>query len=267
VSNSKGKVLITGASSGIGLETAKLLLKHGIEVVGLSHIDVNDLGFPHFQCNLLNSEETISVSKSIISKHPDINMLVNCAGMGISGAMEYTTDQDLQTIFGVNVFGLMKITQLLIPTLRRNAPSKIINISSVAAEITIPFQTAYSMTKNAVISYTEGLRLELKPLGIDVGAVLPGDTKTSFTENRTQPTLPTDNVYGDRIKNSIHRMELDEQNGVPPLKVSKVILKKLSQKRMSSQTTVGLDYKFLVWLSHILPIAWIQAIVYRLYAK
>lgn len=267
MNNTKGTVLITGASSGIGLETAKLLLKKGFEVIGLSHLDVKDLGFPHYKCNLLNTEETARVAETIITEHPSINMLVNCAGMGISGAMEYTTQQELDTIFGVNVFGLMRITQLFIPTLRQNAPSKIINISSVAAEITIPFQTAYSMTKNAVISYTEGLRLELKPLGVDVGAVLPGDTKTSFTENRTPPTLPTDNVYGDRIKNSIHRMELDEQNGVHPIKVSKVILKKLSQKRMSSQTTVGFDYKVLVWLSHILPTAWIQAIVYRLYAK
>ncbi len=263
----KYTVLITGASSGIGACTARILLKQGHKVIGLSRRVNKDLNIPYYACDLSNHEQVVEVVNKIKEEHSDINCLINCAGMGVSGALEYHSYDEVVKNFMVNVIGLMDFTKYLIPLLRDNKPAKIINVSSVAAEITIPFQTVYSMTKRAILGYSEGLKMELKPFGIDVSSVLPGDTKTEFTSNRVPPMIEEDDVYKDRIKRSIAKMAHDEQNGVPASKVSKVIISLMNKKKMPVQRTVGFDYRVLVWLSRKLPKWLVSKLVYSMYSK
>jgi short-subunit dehydrogenase len=151
-----------------------------------------------------------------------------------------------------------------IPYLRKTK-GRIVNIGSVAGELTIPFQTFYSMTKASVAALSEGLNMELKPFGIKVITVMPGDTKTGFTNNRRK-TEVTNELYNDRIQKSISRMEKDEQHGKNPISVSKLIYKVIRKRRPPIKTTVGVDYKFLVFLKRLLPTRFVNYILYKMYA-
>lgn len=257
-------VLISGASSGIGLTLANTMHKEGYTVVGLSRKKPIDIPFSYYECDLTNNENIISVSKNIISRFKKIDILVNCAGVGTGGALEEISHKDLKWVYDVNLFGTVELIKNMIPALKLSTHAKIINIGSVAGEITIPYQTSYSMSKSSLQKLTEGLRIELKQFHIDACTVLPGDTKTGFTSNR-KTILKENSPYKTNVKNSIARMEKDEQNGVPPTKVVKVIYKVIKKKRMPIQVVVGLDYKLLVLLSKLLPKRLVEFIIIKMY--
>ena len=258
------KILITGASSGIGKEAANFFSQKGYDVIGLSRKKPKGVEHSYYECDLGNEEEIVKVASKIKKEHSHIDVLINCAGVGTGGAVEDTSYDHLKWTLNINVLGLVEVTKQLIPLLRQSSNGKIINLSSVAGEISIPFQVAYSMSKAAIIKFSDGLKIELKPFGIDVCSVLPGDTKTSFTQNRVT-FLPNESQYKDRVKRSIEKMEKDEMNGVSPLKVVKVLNKLTNKKRMPVKVTVGLDYKFLVFLSKVLPKKLVTFIVTKLY--
>ncbi len=255
-------VVISGASSGIGFATAKLLEELGYCVYGLSRkYPKENFKFNYHLCDITNQSQI----DEFIKKLPDsIDVLINCAGMGVSGAVEYSLEKEVKHIFDVNVIGQFLLTKALIPRLRLSK-GRIINIGSVAGEISIPFQTFYSMTKAAISSFSEGLRIELKPFNIQVATVLPGDIKTDFTKNRQMPLILEDEVYQNRIKNSLARMAKDEENGMSPLFVSKVILKMIKKKRMPVAKTVGINYKLIVFLKRILPKSLVSYIIQKMY--
>ena len=260
-------IVISGASSGIGKATAEFFHNQGDRVIGLSRsMPKEKVEFDYVLADLANQE---SVDKAVIeiSKLTEkVDVLINCAGIGISGAVEHSTLEEVNKIFQVNVIGQYYITKELIPFIRKANKGRIINIGSVAGELTIPFQTFYSMTKAAMHKFTEGLKMELKPLGIDVCCVLPGDTKTGFTDNRYQPKVMEDGLYKDRIKRSIQKMEKDERNGMSPMAVVKVINRQLKRRNMKILVTVGFGYKFLVPLGKILPKRFVKWILSKMYA-
>ncbi len=259
-------IVISGASSGIGKATAEYFSNLGDKVIGLSRsYPKEEYKYDYVLCDL-GKEADIDKAISEIEKITDhIDVLINCAGIGISGALEHTTMKEATEICNVNVLGQFFLTKKSINLLRKSKNAKIINIGSVAGELTIPFQTFYSMTKSAIHRFTEGLRIELKPFGIGVSAVLPGDTKTAFTANRFQPNVVEDDLYKDRIKRSIQKMEHDEQNGMSPESVVKVINKLVNRKNMPILVTVGFSYKVLVLLSRILPKRLVYWIITKMY--
>jgi short-subunit dehydrogenase len=258
-------IVITGSSSGIGLITSEYLASKNAIVYGLSRSgqgsNVNQI-----KCDVTNREQIETAFEEIYQKEGRIDAVINNAGMGVSGAIEYSTDEELQKIMDLNVLGVVKVSQIAIPYLRKTK-GKIINIGSVAGSLTIPFQAYYSMTKASVAVFSEALRMELRPFGIKVTTVLPGDTKTNFTKNRNLPKVFKDEIYHDRIMNSIKRMEKDETNGVSPLKVSKVIYKVINKKNPPVKITVGFTYKTFVFLKRFLPDRLINYVLYKMYAK
>ncbi|MGD9910170.1 MAG: SDR family NAD(P)-dependent oxidoreductase [Candidatus Izemoplasmatales bacterium] len=260
-------LVITGASSGIGKAAADFFSKKGFNVVGVSRKVPKDISYDYYPCDVSIEAEVVSTVKKIEEKYGVIDILVNCAGMGVSGAVEYATYDDIKKIFEVNVYGVFLFSKQAIPLLRKSSKPKIINIGSVAGDLTIPFQTFYSMSKASVHVLSEGLRMELKPFGIDVSAVLPGDTKTGFTAAREQPHVLVDDYYKDRIKKSIARMEHDEQNGKSPMSVVKVIHKLIKRKSMPVKVTVGFEYKVFVFLKRVLPKRFENWILYIMYGK
>lgn len=259
-------VVITGASGGIGLSTAKYLSKKGYIVYGLSRRGMNEDGITSIRCDVTKVEELANAFKQVYDSEGKIDVLVNNAGMGVSGAVEYASIDEMKKIFDLNVFALVNASQASLKYLRESK-GLIVNIGSVAGELTIPFQTYYSMTKVAVSTFTEGLRMEVKPFKIRVSCVMPGDTKTDFTKNREKPIVDSDPLYSDRIKNSLSKMEKDEQNGVDPIKVSKVIYKVIKKTNPPVKVTVGFDYKLLVFLKRLLPNKLVNYILYRMYGK
>jgi|SRR5690554_1304850 len=262
----KKVVVITGASSGIGKITAEFLYEKGFVIYGLSRSKGDSEGINYIKCDVTDKENVKEAFNEIANKANHIDFVINNAGIGVSGAIEYASEEELEKIFSVNVFGVVNVCQEAIPHLRKTK-GKIINIGSVAGPITIPFQAYYSMTKIAIQSLSEALRMELKPFGIKVTTILPGDTKTNFTKNRYAPSVKENEIYKDRIINSIKRMEKDETSGVSPLKVTKVIYRVMKRKNPPIKRVVGFDYKLLVFLKRLLPDKLVNFIVYRLYAK
>lgn len=258
-------IIITGASSGIGLTTAKYLADCGHTVYGLSRRVVDGEKFNSVSCDLTKFDEVQKTFDEIFAKEGKIDVLINNAGMGIAGAIEHTLAEDVQKIFNLNVFSMINACKTIVPYMRKCGGGKIINTGSVAGVIPIPFQTCYSVTKSAVDMFTMSFGLEVKDFNIKTTCIMPGDTKTGFTANREKNTTMEDENYNQRIKQSIEKMEKDEVNGVSPLCVSKVIKKVISRKNPPSRVTVGFPYKLIVFLSRIVPRKFMLWVVKKLY--
>ena len=255
-------IVITGGSSGIGLETARLFSNCPDNIVYvLNRREIKENNIHWIKCDLSDVASIKSAIELITKKHKIINLLINNAGMGISGAVEYHSEEEIKKIIDVNLLGLINVTRLSLPYMTKG--SKIINISSVAGPISIPFQTMYSVSKAGVLAFSNGLRNELRPLDIKVTSILPGDTKTGFTASREKSV--DNGRYGDHISKSVSKMEKDESNGIPAIKVAKKIYKVSKKKNPNTYYVVGLSYRFLVFLSRILPKRLVNWIIFKIY--
>ncbi len=260
-------IVVTGASSGIGFELARRLYDEGHTVIGCSRTyPKQPYNFDYMICDVKQESSMVDFSKALGKRHDRLDVLINCAGMGIAGAIEETPYQQALKTHQINVLGPFMMTQLLMPMLRQSERPKIIMIGSVAGAITIPFQAFYSMSKTSLAALTDALRLELKPFGVDVANVMPGDTKTDFTAHR-QTNVLADSPYTSRIERSVRRMEADERRGKNPLSVVNAVRKQIRKKRMKAHVVVGCKYKLLVWLANRVPWRWRERIIYKLYAK
>jgi len=256
-------ILITGASSGIGRALAERLHAKGDIVIGVSRSRPEDVDFAYMTADVMKPEQVTRLIQDISNQYDHIDALVNCAGVGTGGALEEVPETDFDWVMDVNVTGAVRMIRACLPMLKKTR-GKIINVGSVAGEITIPYQISYSMSKSALHRLSEGLRLELKPFGVDVTTVLPGDTKTGFTVNR-KVINREDSPYHKAVERSIAKMAKDEQKGVSPDKVARVIERLLNKRRMPRQRIVGWDYQLLVGLSRWLPGRITEAIVRKLY--
>lgn len=181
-------VLITGASSGFGKETAKLFQKKGWNVIATmrspeKETELNTLN--NVLITKLDLQDSDSIKNAInegIIKFGKIDALVNNAGYGLMGVFESVTKDQIQRQYQVNVFGLMEVTQTLLPHFRENGNGVIINLSSFGGFTALPFGSLYNSTKFAVEGFSESLSLELAPLNIAVKMIQPGGVATSFRD-------------------------------------------------------------------------------------
>lgn len=245
--------VVTGGSSGIGLSTVKALVKRGCKVYELSRRDFEYEGAIHIKLDVTDDEEAQRVIKSIYDKESQIDILINCAGFGISGAVEYTDPEAARKQFDVNFFGMTNVTQAVLPYMRKKKQGRIVNISSVAAIAPIPFQTYYSASKAAINAYTEAFANEVKPFGITVTAIMPGDIKTGFTQARKK-SVAGDDVYEGRISRSVKKMEQDEINGMSADVAGNYIAKLATKKRVKPMYSIGFSYKAISILCKLLPV-------------
>lgn len=262
----KKTAVITGASSGIGRETALALRNAGCIVYDLSRRNIPAENIKHIKTDVTKEEDVISAINKITDECGRIDIVVNCAGYGISGAVEFTDISDAKSQFDVNFFGTVNINKAVIPVMRKNSSGRIVNISSVAAVSHIPFQAFYSATKAATESYTCALNNEVKPFGISVTAVAPGDICTDFTSARKK-SFKGDDVYNGRISRSVEGMEKDEQKGMSSETAGKYIAKIALKNKVKPLYTIGAGYKTLSVLCKIFPCKIRNYIVGMLYAK
>lgn len=258
--------VVTGASSGIGRCTAAALRDMGCKVYDLSRRNIPLEKVTHIKTDITDENQVVSAVKEIIANEGRIDILVNCAGFGISGAVEFTTTEEAKKQFEVNFFGAVTVTRTVLPYMREQKNGRIVNISSVAAVAHIPFQTYYSASKAAMESYTCCLDNEVKPFGIRVTAVAPGDICTEFTGAR-QKSFDGDDIYGGRISRSVAGMEKDEAKGMSPEVAGKYIAKVALQKKVKPVSAIGLSYKFLSVLCKVFPCRFRNFVVGMLYAK
>jgi len=192
---------------------------------------------------------------------------VNNAGGGISGSVEKTALADAKNLFDLNFFAHFEAITYVIPHMRSRKSGTIINIGSVAGSMHVPFQAFYSASKAALESLSNCLRGELAPFGIKVSTIMPGDTRTGFTDAREKEFIENDPDYGTRISHSIKLMEKDERNGMPPKKVALLIYKAARSKNPKPAYIAGAKYNFFMLLNRILPKRFVQFVLNSMYAK
>ena len=258
-------VILTGGTSGIGAATAALLRQKGCRVYEFSRRDAADPD--HFSVDVTDEAAVKAAVDAVVAREGRVDVLINNAGFGISGAMEFTDSADAHRLMEVNLFGMDNAIRAVLPHMRRAGAGRIVNISSVAGVFAIPFQAWYSISKAAVRSLTMALYNEVAPYGVQVASVLPGDIKTGFTAARKK-SAAGDKEYGGRISKSVEKMEKDEQNGMRPEDAAKTIVRVALQKgRVKPYYTIGFAYKALVFLDRLLPCRAVRWLLYQLYGK
>ena len=259
-------VFVTGGTSGIGLATVRALLDLGCTVYELSRREEGPEGAVHIRGDVTDEASVAAAVERIVREAGRLDAVVNNAGFGISGAIEFTPTEEAKRLFDVDFFGMVNVNRAVIPVLRRQGAGRIVNVSSVAAPIAIPFQAYYSAAKAAVSSYTLSLKNELRPYGVSVCAVLPGDIRTGFTAARKKLT-EGDDEYGGRIARSVAVMEHDEQNGMDPAVAGRFIARAAAGKGAKPLAAIGAKYKLFCVLIRLLPVRLSTWIVGLIYAK
>lgn len=257
-------IIVTGASSGIGLTVSKYLADQGHHVYGISRSKTFEKNIRSIQADVTNIDQMMEAYQEIYDIEGRIDVLINNAGIGISGSIEDTQSEDVLDLFHVNFMGVFHSTKVVLPFMREGKAGKIINISSVASVLSIPFQAFYSSSKAAINAFSSALSNEVEPFGIDVCVIMPGDIKTSFTKNRRKNEIINPH-YEKRVDKSVAVMEKDEQNGMDPEVLAKVIAKLIRKKRMPLYKTIGFKYKVFVFLEKILPRGFVNHIVGQIY--
>lgn len=258
--------ILTGGTSGIGRCTAQALLRAGYTVYEISRRSEGLPGMHHIAANVTDEAALAQAVTQIFAQEGSIDVVVNNAGFGISGAVEFTDTRDVQRQFDVNFFGMVRLNRAVLPLMRQQGHGRIVQISSVAGAIPIPFQTYYSATKAAINAYTFALANEVRPYGITVCAIQPGDIRTGFTAAR-EKTQAGDDVYGGRIARSVAGMEHDEQTGMTPEAAARRISRIVQSSSHKPIWTIGGKYQLFCGLSRCLPTRTRNWLVGLLYAR
>ena len=234
-------ILITGASSGFGKITAQMLSERGHIVYGTSRKPSEDMNqVKMLVVDVTNSFSVCQAVERILSEQGRIDVLINNAGIGIGGALELATEEEVNIQMNTNFFGVVNMCKAVLPSMRKARKGKIINISSIGGVMGIPYQGFYSASKFAVEGYSEALALEVHPFHIKVCVVEPGDFNTGFTDNRNiseQTRLDAD--YGERFLKSLEIIEKEERNGCHPRKLGAAICKIVERTNPPFRTKVG----------------------------
>ena len=188
-----------------------------------------------------------------------VDVVVNCAGFGIAGAIEDTPLELAQAQFNTNVFGVMRVCRRVLPLMRSQGAGLIINVTSIAGELSLPFQGWYSGSKFAVEGLSEALHAEVRPFGVDVVLVQPGDFRTGFTAAR-RVANGSGSAYADRVDRALAIAAADEQSGADPGEVAKLIARIIASRRRRLRYVVGpAAQEWLMRLRHVLPGRWLIA--------
>ena len=268
-------VLLTGGSSGIGVETARMLAKAGMKVYagsrrGTVPDDCQSLpGLIPAVMDVNDDESVSNVVNGILKTDGHIDAVICNAGNGIAGSIEETTPEEGKSQFETCFWGMHRTIRAVLPSMRARKFGRIITVSSVAAVVPIPYQAFYSAVKSSVLSYTKALSLEVGPFGIQCCSILPGDTKTGFTASRKMIEAASDetSAYFGITRRSVSRMEKDEQSGMPSSKIASAILAQLLTRKMSVTCTPRLDYKAVTLLTRLLPERLMLWAVGKIYAR
>ena len=241
MSNSNQAVaIVTGASSGIGRATAEALANAGFTVFGTSRKPINNgpQGVTMLAADVTKEASVKALVDEVMAKTGRIDLLVNNAGLGLVGATEESSMAQAQALFDVNVFGVMRVTNAVLPIMRQQKKGRIINMSSVLGLVPSPYNGLYSSTKHAIEGYSESLDHELRTLGIRVVLVEPGGTRTSFEENVTKADN-TMAIYDEaRARTEVLLRKIVEA-GDPPEVVASAVVKAATVTAPKRRYTAG----------------------------
>lgn len=256
-STSKARVvLVTGASSGIGKAIAQVLAQKGFTVYGTSRKakwgDAHQ-GVHLIPMDVTNESSVQTALQTIIHQEGRIDAVVNNAGLGMLGAVESVTNEEVKALFDTNVFGVLNVCRAVIPHLRAQHFGYIINITSIAGKMGLPFRGIYSSSKFAVEGFSESLSQELQQFGIRVCIIEPGDYRTAINENRRVAQNIQD-VYAHQSEETHRRVNEEVAKAQTPEAMGHLIHRILLDSRPRLRyRSANLFQRFSLSLKRILP--------------
>lgn len=253
----KKVILITGASSGIGKDTALSLIKEGHVVYGVARRlemmkDIVQAGGHAIKMDILKERNIDDVVNQIIKEQSRVDVLINNAGYGLWGAVETISINEAKRQFDVNIFGLAYLTKKIIPIMRKQKSGKIINMSSMGGKVYTPFGAWYHATKYALEGWSDCLRIELKSFGIDVILIEPGVIKTEFQDVMMDSTV--ERSIGTPYEKKLKALEKATQEmyargiGSPPSTITKLIIKAINSHNPKRRYVGGLFAKPMLFI-------------------
>jgi len=257
-------VLITGASSGMGNATAKLLAQNGYIVYGTARRldkmkDLEDLGVKTISMDVSDENSMQKAVKQIFNEVGHIDILINNAGFGSYGAIEDMSIADAKYQFEVNLFGVARLIQLVLPKMRENKSGKIVNVSSIGGKLVMPYGGWYFSSKHALEALSDSIRMEVKQFGIDVIVIEPGGIKSEWNgiamDNLGKTSV--NSVYKKTIdkmiistKNSVEKMS--KSKNAEPVVIANLIKKAIETSNPKTRYVDGYNGKLLLILRKLL---------------
>lgn len=260
-------VLITGESSGFGLEMAKLFLSNGDIVCGLSTHDFQMDKVYHQVGDISKEEDCHRVVTNIIEKYGRIDILMNNAGFGIFSPIEETSLERAKRQMDVTFFGSFLMAKEVVPYMRKQGGGKIINTSSIGALIPLPFQAFYSASKAGMDVLFDALRAEVYPYHIQICSIKPGDAKTGFTKKRQSELIKEDSPYKEAFEHCLKSVSKDEQSGTPAKSIAYRAYRISKRRKLPYSQKIGFKDSCLSTLYRILPKRVRNYLLYKIYAS
>jgi NAD(P)-dependent dehydrogenase (short-subunit alcohol dehydrogenase family) len=249
--------LVTGASSGIGQACAAHLAARGFRVYGTSRrpASFNPGGVIMLTADVTDDSSVEQAVATVLEREGQLHVAVNNAGMGIAGPLETTTTEQAKSQLEVNFFGALRVCRAVLPAMRSQRSGYIVNIGSIGGLIAIPYQAIYSASKFALEGMSEALRMEVRPFGIRVVLIEPGDHKTAITQNRTVSAITgSADVYRLSFQSALAKTAHDEQSGPGPERIARLLYRIVNQRNPRLRYTVGpIPQRAAVWLKRLAP--------------
>ncbi len=249
-------VLITGGSSGIGKSIGEFLTSKGYDVFGTSR-NPERYTASKFKLVALDVADITSIKKAIktvVETSGRLDVLINNAGAGITGPIEEIPDEEIKRNFETNLFGPINVIKSVLPQMRQQNSGLIINITSIAGYMGLPYRAIYSASKGALELITEAFRMEIKDFNINMTNVAPGDFATNIATGRYEAPIVKDSPYEKAYKNTLNLMNEHVDNGENPQIMAIVIHKIINTSNPKIHYKVGaFMQKFSVVLKRILP--------------
>ena len=249
-------VLITGGSSGIGKSIGEFLHHKGFIVYGTSrNLEkcINSI-FPLVTLDVRDTESIQSAIAKVMATSGRLDILINNAGVGITGPLEEIPTEEIKNNFEINFFGPIEVIKAVLPQMRSQKSGLIINITSIAGYMGLPYRSVYSASKGALELITEALRMEVQSFGIQITNVAPGDFATNIAAGRFHAPLLKGSAYEVPYGNTLKMMDEHVDSGSNPIEMAEAIFAIIQNPNPKIHYKVGaFMQKFSIVLKRVLP--------------
>ena len=249
-------VLITGGSSGIGKSVGEFLVQKGFIVYGTSRSPEKypESKFAIVALDVTKKETITGAINYVLSKEGHIDVLINNAGVGITGPIEEIPESEIKNNFDTNLFGPINVIKAVLPSMRAHGSGLIINVTSIAGYMGLPYRGIYSASKGAFELVTEAFRMEIKDFNIQMTNVAPGDFATNIASGRYHAPILENSPYKIPYGNTLKLMDTHVDEGKDPLLMAKAIFKIINTPKPKVHYKIGeFMQKFSIVLKRILP--------------
>ena len=249
-------VVITGGSSGIGKSIGEYLVTKNYKVYGTSRNPENyrSSKFPILKLDVTQSDSIQKAINEVIKIENRIDVLINNAGVGITGPIEEVPDSEIKSNFDTNFFGPITVIKAVLPKMREQGSGLIVNVTSIAGYMGLPYRGIYSASKGALELLTEAFRMELKGFNIQMTSIAPGDFATNIAQGRYHSPVLANSPYKYPYSNTLNMMNDHVDEGMDPLIMAKMVHKIINTRRPKVHYKVGhFMQKFSIRLKRILP--------------